>query len=73
LPDGLSFDALSVEQDGLCSAEEDIGGCHVVRALMVAAVVVVLDKGVDPRFELAGKVERTPKRLNRLLPGRGAV
>jgi hypothetical protein len=56
LPDGLLLDALSVEQDGLCSAEEDIGGCHVVQAFVVAAVVVVLDEGVDPRFELAGKV-----------------
>ena len=39
LPDGLLLDALSVEQDGLCSAEEDIGGCHVVQAFAVAAAV----------------------------------
>jgi hypothetical protein len=39
LPDGLLFDELLVEQDGLCSAEEDIGGCHVVQAFAVAAVV----------------------------------
>ena len=52
--DGLVLDALSFEQDGLCPAEVDIGGCDVVQAFVVATMVVVLDECFDLRFELTG-------------------
>lgn len=51
LLDGLFFDALSFEQDVLCPAEVDIGGCPIVQAFVVAPMIVVLDEGVDPRFK----------------------
>jgi hypothetical protein len=61
LLDGVPLDALA--QDGLASAEVDVGRGQVLQALVGAAVVVVLDEGLDPRLELAwtcvGKVERS--------------
>ena len=56
LPDGQVLDALSFEQDGLCPAEVDIGGCDVVQAFVVATMAVVLDECPDLRFELTGQV-----------------
>jgi len=56
LSDCLLLDALALEQDGLCSAAVDVGGCEIVQAFMVAMVVVVLHEGVDLRFELTGEV-----------------
>ena len=56
LSDCLLLDALALEQDGLCSTEVDIGGCEIVQALVVPMLVVMLDEGVDLRFELTGKV-----------------
>ena len=40
-------------EDGLTAAEVDIGGGQVAEALVVAAVVVVLDEGCDGGLELA--------------------
>ena len=37
--DGLSFDAVTFGEDGGAAAEVDAGGCQVVDALMVAAIV----------------------------------
>ena len=56
LSDCLLLDASALEQDGLCSTEVDVGGREIVQALVVAILVVVLDEGVDLRFELARKV-----------------
>ena len=47
--DGLSLDALALLQDGLTPAEVDVGGGEVVQALVDAAVVVVVDEGLDLR------------------------
>jgi hypothetical protein len=44
LLDGLSFDALAVEQDGLAAAEIDVSRGQVAQALVAALVVVVLTK-----------------------------
>ena len=44
LLDGLSFDLFSLQQDSSAPAEIDIGGREVAQALVVTAVIVVLDK-----------------------------
>ncbi len=46
LLDGLSFDPFSLQQDGLAPPEIDIGGREVAQALVIAAVIVVLNKGL---------------------------
>jgi hypothetical protein len=56
LPDGLALDAFTLEQDGLPSAEVNISRGEVLQALVVALVVIVLDKGLDLRLEVAGQV-----------------
>jgi hypothetical protein len=43
--DGLSFDLLPLDQDGLASAEIDVSRREIAKALVVTGVVVVLDKG----------------------------
>ena len=53
---GLSFDPFSLLQDGLAAPEVDVGGCQVLQALVVAPMVVVLDKGVDLLPEIAGQI-----------------
>jgi hypothetical protein len=54
--DGLSFDPFSLCQDGWGAPEIDVGGGEVGDALVVAAVVVVRDEGLDLGFEVAGQV-----------------
>lgn len=54
--DGLSFDPFSLFQDGLASPEVDIGGREVLQALVVAPVVVMIDKGVDLLPEIARQI-----------------
>jgi hypothetical protein len=55
LEHGFSFDLLSLLQDLLIAPEVDIGGRHVSKALVVAAVVVLVDKGADLPFQVAGR------------------
>jgi hypothetical protein len=45
--DGGSFDPFSFQQDGLSSAEVDVGWREIVQALVIAAMIVVIDEGVD--------------------------
>ena len=54
--DGLSLDPFSLQQDGLASAEVDVGRRKIVEALVVAAMIVVVDEAVDVRFEVARQV-----------------
>ena len=54
MSDRLLLDALAIEQNGLRSAEVDVGRCEIVQALMVTVVVVVLHEGIDLRFKLTG-------------------
>ncbi len=54
--DGLPFDASAFGEDGGAAAEVDIGGCEVVEAFTVSAMVVVIDKGCDLGLEVAGQV-----------------
>ena len=37
------------------ASEVDVGGCDVAQALVVALVVVMVDKGVGLGFEIAGR------------------
>ena len=49
----LLFDPFSLFQNDLVTPEVDIGGRDVVQALVVALVVVMIDKGFDLSFEIA--------------------
>lgn len=51
----LSLDPFSSFDDGRGPAEVGIGRCHIVEALVVSAVVVMLDEGLDLLVEIAGQ------------------
>jgi len=51
---GLSLDPFSIGQDGWAASEVNVGRGEIVDALVVAAMVVVIDKGRDLGFEVAG-------------------
>jgi len=53
---GLAFDPFAFEEDGLVAAEVDVGRGEVLDALVMAAVIVVLDEGGDLPFEVAGQL-----------------
>ena len=48
----LSFDPLSLFQNGFVASEVDVCGCDVVDALVIALVIVVVDEGFDLSFEV---------------------
>ncbi len=54
--DGLSFDLLSLQQNGLAPPEVDIGRCQIVQALVIALMIVVRDEGLDPSLEVARQI-----------------
>ncbi len=56
LSDGVAFDPFSLQKDGRCSAEVDVGRCQVLQAFMVTPVIVVLDEARDLGFEITGQV-----------------
>ena len=45
--DGLSFDPFSFQEDGLASAEVDVGRCQIADGFVVTLVVVVINEGFD--------------------------
>jgi hypothetical protein len=49
--DGLVFDAPPFGENGFASAEVDVSRCQIADALVVAAVVVVIDQGCDGGFQ----------------------
>jgi hypothetical protein len=53
---GLAFDPFTFEQDGVAAPEVDVGGHLIFEALMVAAMIVVADKGGDLLFEIAWQI-----------------
>ena len=55
LLDGLAFDPFAFGEDGLTPAEVDVGRGEVIDALVIAAVIVVLDEGRHLPFEIAGQ------------------
>jgi len=50
--DGLSFDLLPLDEDGLAAAEVDVSRREIAKALVVAGMIVVLDKGRDLTFQI---------------------
>lgn len=54
--DGLLFDPFSLFQNSLGAPEIYIGGREVLQALVIAPVVVVIDKGIDLMPEITGQV-----------------
>ena len=50
--DGLAFDPFAFEEDGLRAPDVDVGRGEIVEALVVAAMVVVLDESRDLAFEI---------------------
>ena len=54
--DGLSFDPFSFKQDGLASAEVDIGRGEIGDALVISQMIVVSDGLADPGFEIAWQI-----------------
>ena len=68
--DGFSFDACAFEQDRVASTEVDVSRGQVIEALVVALVVVVIDRALDLGLEVAGQTvvrEQDPV-LQRLVP-----
>ena len=54
--EGLSFDPFSFQQDGVATAEVDVGWRQIADGLLVAVIVVVIDEGIDLGLEVAGEV-----------------
>lgn len=52
LSDGVSFDPFAFEQDGLAAPEVDVSRGEIVEALVVSAMVVMVDEGRDLGFEV---------------------
>ena len=52
----LSLDPFSSFDDGGSPAEVGIGGCDVAEAIVVAAMVVMIDEGIDLVFEVTRQV-----------------
>src|ERR1051326_7430683 len=52
---GLSLDPFSFGQDDWTASKVDVGRGEIVDALVVSAVVVVVDEGRDLGFEVAGE------------------
>ena len=68
--DCSSFDPFSLQQNGLSSAEVDVGRGEIAQAFVIAAMIVVIDEGVDPGFQVAGQIivfKQDPV-LERLMP-----
>src|SRR5918994_306008 len=70
LLNGLAFDTLPFQKDGLTAPEVDVGGGEVAQALVIALVVVVGDKGRDLSLQIARKkvVLQKDAVLQRLVP-----
>jgi hypothetical protein len=70
LPDGFVFDPFPFQHDGLAASEVDVGRGEIAEALVVSAMIVVLDEGGDLPFEIAGQevVFEQDAVLERLVP-----
>lgn len=56
LLNGSSFDALAFEQNRLLSAKIDIRRRQIVDALMIAAMILVLDESLDVGFDIPRQI-----------------
>lgn len=52
LSDCVSFDPFTFDEDGLAASEVDVGRGEIVEALVVSAMIVMLDEGRDLGFEV---------------------
>ena len=50
--DGFAFDPFPFQRDDLAAPEVDVGGGEIVEALVVAAVVVMIDERRDLPLEI---------------------
>ena len=68
--DGDSFDPFSFQQDGLGASEVDVSRGKIAQALVIAAIVVVVDESVDLGFQVARQiiVLKQDAVLERLMP-----
>lgn len=70
LCDGFAFDPFPFQHDDAAAPEVDVGGCEIADALVVSAVVVMIDEGRDLPLEIARQevvFEQDPV-LERLVP-----
>lgn len=51
---GLDFDLLPLVDDGMSSSEVGIYRGHIAKAFVIALVIVMVDKGLDLGFKIAG-------------------
>ena len=51
----FSLDPFPLFQDGFVASEVDVGRRDVVQALVVSSMIVVVDEGLDPGFEITGQ------------------
>jgi hypothetical protein len=56
--DSLSLDPFSLHQDYLAAAEVNVGRSEIVEALMIAPMIVMLDKGLDLSFRSVASFTR---------------
>ena len=55
LLDGSSLDLSPSLEDARAASEVDVGGCEVVEAFVIAAMIVVVDEVGDGPLEIAGE------------------
>ena len=53
--DSLSFDSISLFQDGLAPSEVDIGRGQIIDTLVIAVVVVVIHEGFNAGLKSSGE------------------
>ena len=51
-----AFDPLSVHEDFLAASAIDVGRREIVQALVIAAMIVMIDEGGDLRFQVSGQI-----------------
>jgi hypothetical protein len=51
-----AFDPFSLHEDFLAASEVDVGGREIIQALVIAAMVVVLDEGANVRPQVTWKI-----------------
>ena len=70
ISDCVSFDPFSFQQDGLGASKVDVSRDEIAQALVIAEMVVVIDKCVDLGLEVAGQiiVLKQDAVLERLMP-----
>ncbi len=56
LLDGLALYPFAFSEDGLCTAEVDVGGGQVAKALVIPGMVVVFDESGHLPFEIIWQI-----------------